>query len=169
MTGTWQFFCLSSEGSVFRFALHPCQVAFCELGVDSMSFVFIVLEVLAPIILPSQRRFPVNGKGRLNLSAVWGWLARSLHSNHGWASTRDLLSCCLLQRTEAALPLWGRQTQCRSAVESSKLTGWSWRKLAGTKTQGRSECRAVIAVLALSSPPLFLQLSFNGSSLPSHL
>lgn len=40
------------------------------LDLTLMSFLFIILESPAPIHLPIQHEFPVNGKGPLNLSSL---------------------------------------------------------------------------------------------------
>lgn len=64
MTRAWWVFSTFApvEGCVFRFALQPARQFGVGLDLTPMSFVFIILESLAPISLPVQRGIPVNGK-----------------------------------------------------------------------------------------------------------
>lgn len=72
MTRAWWFFSTFApvEGCVFKFALQPARPFCVGLDLTPTSFVFIILESLAPISLPVQHGSPVNGKDPLNLSAV---------------------------------------------------------------------------------------------------
>lgn len=72
MARGWWFFSTFAiiEACVFRFALQPVRRFCVGLDLTLMSFLFIILEPMAPISLPIQHGFPVNGKGPLNLSPV---------------------------------------------------------------------------------------------------
>lgn len=72
MARAWWFFSTFAiiEACVFRFALQPVRQFCVGLDLTLTSFLFIILESMAPISLPIQHGFPVNGKGPLNLSSV---------------------------------------------------------------------------------------------------
>lgn len=72
MTRAWWFLSTFApgEGCMFTFALQPARRFCVALDLTPTSFLFIILESLAPISLPVQHEFPVNGKGPLNLSSV---------------------------------------------------------------------------------------------------
>ena len=93
---------------MFRFALQSARQFAVGLDLTPMSSVFIILESLPPISPPVPPRFPVNGKGTLNLSAVLEQTGSKPYHNPGWALIEGLAVMFIytVQRKEVACQLW---------------------------------------------------------------